>query len=98
MRDPQSPKDVLKPSWYLNRKQIIKLTGMSRSTLDRLERDGKFPKRVTLSTQRIGWVVREVVDWDHDRRGMRESPRLTVSAAVAKDGSISNLSTESERA
>ena len=28
--------------WHLNRKQIIALTGMSRSTLDRLERDGKF--------------------------------------------------------
>ena len=61
MRETQSPKDFLKPRWYLNRKQIIQLTGMSRSTLDRLEREGKFPKRVSLSTQRIGWVVQEVV-------------------------------------
>ena len=98
MRDAESPKDVLKPRWYLNRKQIIELTGMSRSTLDRLERDGKFPKRVTLSTQRIGWVVQEVVDWDHDRKGMRESPRLGSLVAPVKEGAKSNLSTESERA
>ena len=98
MRDAQSPKDGLKPRWYLNRKQIIELTGMSRSTLDRLERDGKFPKRVTLSTQRIGWVVQEVVDWDRDRKGMRESPRLGSLVAPVKDGAKSNLSTENERA
>ncbi len=54
---------------------------MSRSTLDRLERDGKFPKRVTLSTQRIGWVVQEVVDWDQDRRTKRESLGLGSLAA-----------------
>ncbi len=94
MREPQSPKEFLKQRWYLNRKQIIKLTGMSRSTLDRLERDGKFPKRVTLSTQRIGWVVQEVVDWDHDRRIMREPPTLGSPAAPTKAPSKPNLSTE----
>ena len=94
MRETQSPKDFLKLRWYLNRKQIIQLTGMSRSTLDRLEAEGKFPKRVSLSTQRIGWVVQEVVDWDRYRKTMRESPRLGMLVAPAKDGPECNLSTE----
>ena len=87
MRDAESPKDVLKPRWYLNRKQIIELTDMSRSTVHRVEAGGK-----SLSTQRIGGLVQDVVDWD--RTGNARSPRLGVSIAPAKDGLKSNLSTE----
>ena len=35
---------------------------------------------------------------DHDRKGMRESPRLGSLVAPVKEGSKSNLSTEGERA
>ena len=29
----------------------------------RLERDGKFPKRLTLGDNKVAWSLREIVDW-----------------------------------
>ena len=54
--------------WYLSMREVIDLTGLSRSTIDRLENRGKFPKRVELSTQRVGWIVEEVEAWRKQRR------------------------------
>lgn len=39
------------------------LTGLSRSTVDRLEKAGSFPKRVLLSTNAIGWCRSEILSW-----------------------------------
>ena len=33
---------------------------LSTATIERLEREGQFPKRRQLSGQRVGWLVREV--------------------------------------
>jgi prophage regulatory protein len=54
-------------SWYFTRKQLVEMTGMSRDTIDRLERSGRFPKRVLLSDRKVGWKVEEVVRWREDR-------------------------------
>ena len=39
------------------------LTGLSRTTIWRLERRGEFPNHVKLSTNIVGWVEQEVMDW-----------------------------------
>jgi len=36
---------------------------LGRRNIDRLERDGIFPRRLRLSAHRIAWVESEVVDW-----------------------------------
>ena len=41
---------------------------MSTATIERLEREGQFPKRRQLSGQRVGWLVREVQEWAEARR------------------------------
>ena len=38
-------------------------TGLSRSTIDRMEADGKFPKRRKLSERAIGWRSSDVEKW-----------------------------------
>jgi len=38
-------------------------TGLSRSTVWRLEREGKFPKRIQLSPNCVGWKKSDVLDW-----------------------------------
>jgi prophage regulatory protein len=48
---------------YLNSKTIVKMTSLSRVTIWRLERDGKFPKRVQLSPRRVGWREDEIQEW-----------------------------------
>lgn len=40
--------------------EIINLTGLSSSTIDRLEKVGKFPKRIKLSPNRVGWLSSEI--------------------------------------
>ncbi|KXJ57138.1 MAG: hypothetical protein AXW17_13185 [Colwellia sp. Phe_37] len=43
--------------------EVIKRTGLSRTTLWRLERDGKFPRSIKLSVNRVGWRENEVDEW-----------------------------------
>jgi len=51
----------------LNAKAVIKKTGLSRTTIWRLERKGEFPLRVALSDRRIGWKEEEVIKWLESR-------------------------------
>jgi prophage regulatory protein len=43
--------------------QVKEKTGMSRATVDRLERAGKFPRRHKISQRLVGWIESEVDDW-----------------------------------
>ena len=38
---------------------VAQVVAMSTATIERLEREGQFPKRRQLSGQRVGWLVRE---------------------------------------
>jgi prophage regulatory protein len=44
----------------------------SKAHLWRLERDGKFPKRVALGQSRHGWLDSEIDDWIEQRAAERE--------------------------
>lgn len=48
---------------FLLRDEVEEVTGLSKSTIRRLERAGNFPKRRLLSQRRVGWVEVEVMDW-----------------------------------
>ncbi len=52
----------MKPYVY-TRAEVLRLTTFSRFTIDKLESEGKFPKRIKLSANRVGWVATEVDDW-----------------------------------
>jgi prophage regulatory protein len=51
--------------------EVASRTGLSRTTLWRMEREGTFPKRLRLGSNSIGWVEAEVGEWIDSRpRGM----------------------------
>ena len=51
---------------------LVRVTGLSRTTLWRLEREGTFPPRVRLSENSVGWREDEVLTWLESRpRGVR---------------------------
>jgi predicted DNA-binding transcriptional regulator AlpA len=55
----------------LRTSDVTRLTGLSRTTLWRLERQGKFPTRIRLGTNSVGWRDEEVQHWVETRpRGM----------------------------
>jgi predicted DNA-binding transcriptional regulator AlpA len=52
----------------LRMKEVQKLTGVSRSTIWRLEKSGQFPRRVVLGLSSIGWLKSDVLDWINQRK------------------------------
>ncbi|MEY8238834.1 MAG: AlpA family phage regulatory protein [Cycloclasticus sp.] len=44
-------------------KAVSKLTGLSRSTIYRIEVAGNFPKRIALSNRCVRWPLLEVEEW-----------------------------------
>ena len=44
-------------------RDLPSLTGLSRTTIWRLMRAGKFPKSFHLSSGRVGWKMSDVTDW-----------------------------------
>ena len=48
---------------FLDRKAVKDETTLSGSQLDRLEKAGKFPKRIFISERRVAWLASEVSAW-----------------------------------
>ncbi len=47
----------------LRAKAVEHWTGLSRSTIDRLEAEGKFPKRRKIGPSCVGWSAAEIEAW-----------------------------------
>lgn len=51
----------------LRLKQVMEMTGLSRSYVYELAKQGKFPKPVKLSEKSVAWVDQEVREWIDQR-------------------------------
>jgi prophage regulatory protein len=47
----------------LSQSEVQLATNMGRTTIWRLEREGKFPRRRQIIGHRIGWLESEVTEW-----------------------------------
>jgi prophage regulatory protein len=67
----------------IRRAEVLKRTGLSNTTLWRLERAGDFPPKVILTEAgSVGWVEAEVDRWVHERvRGGGKRPPRADRAA-----------------
>lgn len=52
-----------RPSRLLNSALVCARVGLSRSTVWRLERAGRFPSRIQISAARVAWREREIDDF-----------------------------------
>jgi predicted DNA-binding transcriptional regulator AlpA len=70
------PKPVASPpqserARILRPKEVVQLVRLSRVTLWKLQRDGKFPPSRRLSGNAVGWLAEEIEDWIRTReRGL----------------------------
>lgn len=48
--------------------EVMKITGLGRTTLWQLERAGTFPKRVKLIGRAVGWHASDVAKWIAERK------------------------------
>ena len=58
----------------LSKRQLKEMILYSPQHVARLEKAGKFPKRVQIGPNRVGWVEDEVLDWLQERLDRREVP------------------------
>ena len=61
----------------LRKPEVISLTGLSCSTIDRLERDGTFPRRRRVGPKAVGWLASELDEW------AQSLPPATLTNAAA---------------
>jgi prophage regulatory protein len=67
------PLDIQALDSILRIKEVLRITGLSRTTLWRLERIRKFPKRRKLGARAIGWLASEIRAWVDSRVTTGES-------------------------
>jgi prophage regulatory protein len=58
----------------LSKKQLKDYVVYSMQHIARLEAAGKFPKRIKLGVNRVGWIEQEVLAWLEERIANRETP------------------------
>ncbi|MCX7122721.1 MAG: AlpA family phage regulatory protein [Gammaproteobacteria bacterium] len=54
---------MMQHNQILRKPQVIKMTGLSDSSIWRREHEGEFPKRRRLGLRAVGWYYDEVVAW-----------------------------------
>lgn len=58
----------------LSKRQLREVVLYSPQHIQRLENAGKFPKRIRLGQNRVGWVEDEVLAWLQERIDARDMP------------------------
>jgi prophage regulatory protein len=48
-------------------REVRRITGLCRSSVWRLERDGNFPRRRLVTATKVAWILSEVLEWMHSR-------------------------------
>jgi predicted DNA-binding transcriptional regulator AlpA len=67
------------------RPEVNEFSGLSDPTLNREEEAGRFPKRYQLAPNRVGWSLRELLEWrDNLQRGPITAPTFAIKAATAE--------------
>lgn len=64
---------------YLDLQGVCQVTSLSESTIEKLVREGSFPKPRLLSGRRVGWLLREVEAWCEDRPVSELLPPVNTS-------------------
>lgn len=52
---------------FLRFKEVAQMCGLSRTTIWRMQRDGKFPARRRISTNAVRWLAEDVENWINTR-------------------------------
>ena len=53
-------------------RDVLEITLLSKSTIDKLEREGRFPARFKIGERAIAWNRADVLAWLNERAGKTE--------------------------
>lgn len=83
----------------LRRGDIRAITGLGKSRIDELERQGRFPRRVRISDRAVGWRSDEVEAWIKARpRGDEVASDVPVNTYATKESRRKGSEVRAERA
>ncbi|HHF0535539.1 TPA: helix-turn-helix transcriptional regulator [Vibrio alginolyticus] len=57
-------------------KEVMAITGLSRSSIYRYIDEGRFPEAVSIGSRTVAWVDREIFQWVESRIDSRDSNLL----------------------
>ena len=60
-------------SRIIRKPELFEKIGLSDATVWRMEKTGKFPKRIQLGGNSVGWLLSEIDQWISDRAAERET-------------------------
>ena len=63
-----------RPLRFLRFPAVRARTGLSRTTIWRLERRGNFPRHRRISTNAVAWAEHEVAEWIRSKLGTSSQP------------------------
>jgi prophage regulatory protein len=64
---------MFRPMRILSKKDLRAMVLYSPAHIDRLEKAGRFPKRIQLGPGRVGWLENEVLAWVAERVRERDA-------------------------
>ena len=79
---------------FIREAECREVTGLSRTTRWRLEREGKFPKRRLISKHAVAWLESEVQEWLQARAALSDSEGDSNSVGVVAQRVVSRLGEE----
>ena len=56
--------------------EVLRQTGLSRSTVYEMIARGEFPRQVQLGRRAVGWIAEDVVPWVHAKVDSKHSETL----------------------
>ena len=76
-------------SSLLRLRRVVEVTGLSSSSLWRLEQAGEFPRRVRIGARAVGWLEEAVEEWVRSRplgmpRGYGQQPCVSLQCQRAQ--------------
>jgi predicted DNA-binding transcriptional regulator AlpA len=99
--------DTTAPDRIIPLTEVLQICGISQATQWRLEHAGVFPEKISLSSRRVGWSLRSVLEWVEGRKGesakdaawlpsppRRGRKRVECTQFVWSDGSPAEISAE----
>jgi prophage regulatory protein len=85
------------PNTILRLTDVLRRTGLSRSTLYNRIANGKFPHQVSLGGRAMGWLNSEVEDWINELIALRPGSANWNSERTLEEGIANPTSARSRR-
>ena len=60
--------------------EVLRQTGLSRSTIYEMISRGEFPRQVKLGRRAVGWIANDVDEWIHSKVDSQSSDTLSDTA------------------